>query len=450
MSTAAPSSESSASNSSTAPTLQASRPDTVIGVIGLGYVGLPLALAFGRQFVTIGFDIAADKVAQLAQGRDPAGEMPASAFATSRHLTFTDDPVQLGQCDYLIVAVPTPITSAKLPDLGPLEQVSQLIGKYMRAGATVIYESTVYPGVTEEICQPILQQWGKPFRLGYSPERISPGEGSRPLESIIKIVSGQDAATLADVSALYRSIITAGVHEAESIKVAEAAKILENTQRDVNIALMNEFALICQQLQINTRSVLAAAGTKWNFLTFYPGLVGGHCIGVDPYYLTFRAEQLGMHADLMMAARQIDDGMGIYIAQQCIKRLCQNRVNMQQAHVLILGLTFKENCADTRNTRVIDIVRELQSYGVRVTVIDPVAQADAVQHSYQLSLASLDTLQDLPPIQAVIAAVAHQAFAGLSLDQLARHCSSPAVFMDVKGQFHPADLQKSGFQPWQL
>ncbi len=421
--------------------------DKTVAIVGLGYVGLPLALAFGRQLKTIGFDINADKIAAYQQHIDPTGEMDASHFTSSTKITFTHDEADLAAADFIITAVPTPINNAKLPDLSPVESASRLIAAHMKDGATVIFESTVYPGVTEEICKPILAASHKKFRLGYSPERINPGDKARPLESIMKIVSGQDAATLADVSELYRLIITAGVHEAPSIKVAEAAKILENTQRDVNIALMNEFALICQRAGIDTQEVLEAAGTKWNFLKFFPGLVGGHCIGVDPYYLTFRAEQLGYHADLMMAARHINDSMGIHIAQNCIKMLCQNGTPVGKATVLVLGLTFKENCSDTRNTRVIDIIQELQSYGVTVHVVDPVADAAEVKHEYQLDLAHF---ADVQHADAVIAAVSHDAFKSLSIDQLKLKTTGHTPFLDVKGSFDRNQLEAEGFKVWRL
>ncbi|WP_410210538.1 nucleotide sugar dehydrogenase [Aquirhabdus sp.] len=421
--------------------------EKTVAIVGLGYVGLPLALAFGRQLRTIGFDINADKISAYQQKIDPTGEMDTEHFIASTQITFTHDPADLAAADFIITAVPTPINNAKLPDLSPVESASRLIATHMKDGATVIFESTVYPGVTEEICKPILAASNKSFRLGYSPERINPGDKARPLESIMKIVSGQDAATLADVSALYRLIITAGVHEAPSIKVAEAAKILENTQRDVNIALMNEFALICQRAGIDTQEVLEAAGTKWNFLKFFPGLVGGHCIGVDPYYLTFRAEQLGYHADLMMAARHINDSMGIHIAQNCIKMLCQNGTPVGKATVLVLGLTFKENCSDTRNTRVIDIIQELQSYGVTVHVVDPVADAAEVKHEYQLDLIDFGQIKH---VDAVIAAVSHDQFKSLSIEQLKQKTIGQTPFLDVKGSFNRDQLEQAGFKVWRL
>jgi UDP-N-acetyl-D-galactosamine dehydrogenase len=418
-----------------------------VAIVGLGYVGLPLALAFGRVMPTIGFDINSQKIEAYQRGVDPTAEMDASKFAAATQITFTADPADLVTADFIITAVPTPINNAKLPDLSPVESASRLIATHMKSGATVIFESTVYPGVTEEVCEPILQASGKDYRLGYSPERINPGDKVRPLESIVKIVSGQDAATLADVSALYQKIIVAGVHEAQSIKVAEAAKILENTQRDVNIALMNEFALICQRAGIDTQEVLQAAGTKWNFLKFYPGLVGGHCIGVDPYYLTFRAEQLGYHADLMMAARHINDSMGFHVAQECIRLLCQNGTAVGKANILVLGFTFKENCSDTRNTRVIDIVQELQRYGAQVHVVDPVADAAEAMHEYGLALSPLDAVAQY---DAVIAAVSHDDFKTLSIAELQARCAPAAPFLDVKGLFDRAGLTAAGFAVWRL
>ena len=418
-----------------------------VAIVGLGYVGLPLALAFGRVMSTIGFDINAEKIMAYQHHTDPTGEMNAEQFARASQIVFTANPNDLARADYIITAVPTPINNAKLPDLSPVESASRLIAQHMKDGATVIFESTVYPGVTEEVCEPILRASGKAFRLGYSPERINPGDKARPLESIVKIVSGQDAQTLADVSALYQQIITAGVHEAPSIKVAEAAKILENTQRDVNIALMNEFALICQRAGVDTQDVLAAAGTKWNFLKFYPGLVGGHCIGVDPYYLTFRAEQLGYHADLIMAARHINDGMGLHIAQECIRLLCKNGATVGRANVLMMGLTFKENCADTRNTRVIDIVQELQRYGVTVNVVDPVADPAEVAHEYGLTIGQFT---DVEQYDGVIAAVSHDAFSAWSVADIRARCVADAAFLDVKGQFDRTTLHDAGFTVWRL
>lgn len=427
--------------------LQAEIAKKTVAIVGLGYVGLPLALAFGRVMHTIGFDINQHKITAYQNQQDPTGEMQAEHFTAATQIEFTANAADLAQADFIITAVPTPINNAKLPDLSPVESASKLIADNMKAGATVIFESTVYPGVTEEICQPILEASDKVFRLGYSPERINPGDKARPLESIVKIVSGQDAETLADISALYQLIIKAGVHEAPSIKVAEAAKILENTQRDVNIALMNEFALICHRAGIDTQDVLAAAGTKWNFLKFYPGLVGGHCIGVDPYYLTFRAEQLGFHADLMMAARHINDGMGSHIAQACIKMMCKNNTVIGQSTVLILGMTFKENCADTRNTRVIDIIDELIGYGISVKVVDPVADAQEALHEYGLHL---DKLDDISGYDAVIAAVSHTEFAGLSIAQLKTKAPDQAPFLDIKGQFDRDQLNAAGFAVWRL
>lgn len=420
---------------------------TTVAIVGLGYVGLPLALAFGRIMPTVGFDINANKIKAYDQHIDPTGEMSAAQFACAGQIRFSADPADLSCADYIITAVPTPINNAKLPDLSPVESASRLIAAHMKHGATVIFESTVYPGVTEEVCEPILRASGKAFRLGYSPERINPGDKARPLESIIKIVAGQDADTLADVSALYQRIITAGVHEAPSIKVAEAAKILENTQRDVNIALMNEFALICQRAGVDTQDVLTAAGTKWNFLKFFPGLVGGHCIGVDPYYLTFRAEQLGYHADLMMAARHINDGMGLHIAQECIRLLCKNGTTVGASRVLVLGFTFKENCSDTRNTRVIDIVQELQRYGVTVCVVDPVANPAEALHEYGLTLVQLD---DVSQYDGIIAAVSHSAFDAWSINDLRARCVVGAPFLDVKGQFDRQSLSAAGFAVWRL
>src|SRR3989344_1446726 len=340
----------------------------VVAVVGLGYVGLPLAVEFGKKFETIGFDLSEHKVQSYRGFCDPTGEVSSADLRAATRLTVTTDPSLLAKADYIVVAVPTPVDEAHRPDFSPLVGSSTSVGRNMKKGAIVIYESTVYPGATEEICVPILEKesglkWKKDFHVGYSPERINPGDKEHTLTKILKVVSGDDADTLEKVAKLYESVITAGVHRASSIKVAEAAKVIENTQRDLNIALMNELAIIFDKLNIDTLEVLRAAGTKWNFLSFRPGLVGGHCIGVDSYYLTHKAEMIGYHPQVILAGRRINDGMGKYIAEQTIKQMIARGAAIKGAQVLILGITFKENCADVRNTRVVDVIEELKTYG---------------------------------------------------------------------------------------
>ncbi len=366
----------------------------VIAVVGLGYVGLPLAAAFGKQVPVIGFDISAAKIAELKSGHDSTGELSAADLAATR-IDYTTDPSRLKEASFIIVTVPTPLSDDKKPDLGPLHSSSTSIGRNLSPGTIVVYESTVYPGVTEDFCVPILEQesgleCGRDFTVGYSPERINPGDKVHTVDKIIKVVSGQNAATLEVVAKVYELIVTAGVHRASSIKVAEAAKVIENTQRDLNIALMNELALIFDRMGIPTREVLEAAGTKWNFLKFTPGLVGGHCIGIDPYYLTYKAESIGYHPQVILAGRRINDGMGKYVAEMTIKKLIQADKPVKGCRVLVLGLTFKENVPDIRNTRVIDIIEELRSYGVEPLVCDPMADPAETRHEYGLELVELE------------------------------------------------------------
>lgn len=383
-----------------------------VAVIGLGYVGLPLAVAFGKRFRTIGFDLAESKVAAYRQGFDPTGEVSREELAEAVHLEATTDPTQLSLADFIVVAVPTPVDDAHQPDFSPLVGASETAGRYMKRGATLVFESTVYPGATEEVCIPVLERssglrWGQDFHVGYSPERINPGDKEHTLTRIVKVVSGDSPETLEQVARLYESVIVAGVHRTTSIKVAEAAKVIENTQRDLNIALMNELALIFDKLGIDTNEVLEAAGTKWNFLKFKPGLVGGHCIGVDPYYLTHKADMLGYHPQVILAGRRINDGMGKFIAEKTIKLMIQAGQSIKGARVNVLGLTFKENCPDLRNSRVPDIIRELESYGVEVFVHDPLADAAEAKHEYGLTLSAWG---DLPVAEAVVLAVAHDAY----------------------------------------
>ncbi len=406
-----------------------------IAVVGLGYVGLPLAAAFGRQVEVIGFDIHAGKVKELTDGFDATGELT-RAELESTSIDYTTDPRRLNQADFIIVTVPTPIDANNNPDLSPVEKASAEIGKNLKPGSIIVYESTVYPGVTEEICVPILEResglkCGQDFKVGYSPERINPGDKVHTVDKIIKVVAGMDSETLDTVAAVYQLVVTAGVHKASSIKVAEAAKVIENTQRDLNIALVNELSLIFNKLEIPTREVLAAAGTKWNFLDFTPGLVGGHCIGVDPYYLTHKAEQIGYLPQVILAGRRINDGMGKYVAENTVKQMIQSGKVVKGARVLVLGLTFKEDVPDIRNTKVIDIVSELSDYGIDVLIHDPLANADETWHEYGVELTKLE---DVGQVDAVVYAVAHKQFKQLSVADIAQLCShgEGGVFIDVK------------------
>ena len=369
-----------------------------IAVVGLGYVGLPLAVEFGKKFRTIGVDLSAEKVACYKQHYDPTGEVSNESLKAATLLEVGTDPAALKEADFVIVAVPTPVDDAHQPDFSPLVSSSRAVGENLKEGAIVVFESTVYPGATEDVCIPIIEQysgkkWKKNFFVGYSPERINPGDKERTVTKIVKVVSGDTAETLATVKEIYGSVISAGVFPASSIKVAEAAKVIENTQRDLNIALMNELAIIFDKIGIDTLEVLQAAGTKWNFLPFRPGLVGGHCIGVDPYYLTHKAQKLGYHPEVILAGRRINDGMGKFIAEQTIKQLVRNGHPVKDCPVIVLGLTFKEDCPDLRNSRVIDVIRELESYGAKVVVHDPVADGAEARHEYGVELVSWDDLQ---------------------------------------------------------
>src|SRR5438094_8638950 len=360
---------------------------STVAVVGLGYVGLPLAVAFGKKLRTIGFDLSAEKVESYRRHLDPTREVSGEELRAATGLTVTTDPAQLSAADMIVVAVPTPVDTVRQPDFGPLVSASTTVGKHMKNGAIVVYESTVYPGATEEVCIPVLEKnsgktWLKDFNVGYSPERINPGDKEHRLETIVKVVAGDTPETLDKVASLYRAIVEAGVYPVSSIKVAEAAEVIENTQRDLNIALINELAIIFNRIGIDTLAVLQAAGTKWNFLPFRPGLVGGHCIGVDPYYLTHKAEMVGYQPQVILAGRRINDGMGKFIAEQTIKQMIRNGSPVKGAAVTVLGLTFKENCPDLRNSRVIDVIRELESYGVRVHVHDPVADKEEALHEY--------------------------------------------------------------------
>ncbi|MDX8391167.1 MAG: nucleotide sugar dehydrogenase [Mariprofundaceae bacterium] len=424
-----------------------------VAIVGLGYVGLPLALAFGRELATIGFDISPEKIEAYRKGYDPTGEMDDALFVRAEKLAYTDDAARIKEGDFVVVAVPTPVDNAHQPDLTPVVRATETVGKNLKPGAIVVFESTVYPGVTEDVCVPILEResgliCGEGFKVGYSPERVNPGDKVHTLEKIVKIVSGQDAETLAQVADLYERIIEAGVHRAPCIKVAEAAKVIENTQRDMNIALMNELAIIFDRLDIDTLDVLEAAGTKWNFLPFRPGLVGGHCIGVDPYYLTYKAELTGYHPDVILSGREINDGMGRYIAEQTVRQMIDNGAVVKGAHVLVLGLTFKEDCADLRNSRVIDVIRELEEYGVEVSVHDPVADAGEAINEYGVELVGPE---GLAKVEAIVAAVAHREFTQGDVSRFAELSKQQGIpFMDVKSAFDRDVLQQAGFKVWRL
>jgi UDP-N-acetyl-D-galactosamine dehydrogenase len=426
--------------------------DATIAVVGLGYVGLPLAVEFGKKFRTVGFDLSAAKIEAYRRHVDPTREVSTEELRAATRLSVTDDPAQLGLADFIVVAVPTPIDEAHQPDFGPLLGASESVGRNLKRGATVVFESTVYPGATEEICIPVIErhsgmQWRRDFFVGYSPERINPGDREHSLTRIIKVVSGDSPETLERVAAIYGSIITAGVHRASSIKVAEAAKVIENTQRDLNIALMNELSLIFHKIGIDTMEVLQAAGTKWNFLPFRPGLVGGHCIGVDPYYLTHKADKLGYHPQVILAGRRINDGMGKFIADQTVKLLIHAGCPVKGANVTVLGLTFKENCADLRNSRVIDVVRELQSFGATVHVHDPIADPAEAMHEYGVKLTSWE---DLPRSHALVAAVAHRELAQRPIADLVAKIEPNGLYVDVKSQADMTALRAQGIQVWRL
>ena len=425
---------------------------TVVAVVGLGYVGLPLAVEFGKGYPTIGFDLSESKVAGYRDGHDPTGEVSRAQFQAASQLQVTTEAAKLGNADFIVVAVPTPVDDAHRPDFGPLLAASETVGRHLKRGATIVFESTVYPGATEEVCVPVVErysglQWRRDFFVGYSPERINPGDKEHTLTRITKLVSGDSPETLERIAAVYASIITAGVHRASSIKVSEAAKVIENTQRDLNIALVNELALIFHKIGIDTTEVLEAAGTKWNFLRFRPGLVGGHCIGVDPYYLTHKADLLGYHPQVILAGRRINDGMGKYVADQTVKLMIQSGCAVKGATVNVLGLTFKENCPDLRNSRVIDVIRELASFGATVRVHDPVADPTEALREYGVQLTPWE---ELPRADALVAAVAHRAYEQYSADALAAKLQPTGVYVDVKCQADAAALRARGIQVWRL
>ncbi|NUZ05143.1 nucleotide sugar dehydrogenase [Piscinibacter koreensis] len=423
-----------------------------VAVIGLGYVGLPLVVAFGKKTRTIGFDIDVAKVESCRRGVDPSRELDDAEVRAATQAEYTADPKLLGEADMIVVAVPTPVDEAHIPDFRPLIGASISAGRHMKRGVTVVYESTVYPGATEEVCIPVLEResgmtWKTDFFVGYSPERINPGDKEHTLTKILKIVSGDTPETLERVAQLYESIVIPGVHRASSIKTAEAAKVIENTQRDLNVALMNELAIIFDRMNIDTSEVLAAAGTKWNFLKFKPGLVGGHCIGVDPYYLTHKAQMLGYHPQVILAGRHINDSMGKFIAEQTIKQMIAAGSTIKGAKVNVLGLTFKENCGDLRNSKVIDIIAELKSYGVDVCVSDPQADPAEAKHEYGVELKAW---HELPKADAIVAAVAHVEYAGLAASDFAPVLAPGGAFIDVKSAFDGAALQAAGYRLWRL
>ena len=424
-----------------------------LAVVGLGYVGLPLAVAFSRHMPVLGFDISARRIEELRKGHDRTNEVIDEALATAS-IQYTSDPAELARAAVIVVAVPTPIDEHRAPDLTPVVGASRTVGRHMSRGCVVVYESTVYPGLTEEICIPILEQesgltFGTDFTVGYSPERINPGDKVHTLETIKKIVSGSDDATADLLVQIYGSVVRAGIHRASSIKVAEAAKVIENTQRDLNIALMNELAIIFERMGIDTLDVLEAAGTKWNFLPFRPGLVGGHCIGVDPYYLTFKAEEMGFHPEVILAGRRINDAMGKYVAECLVKRLIRNGCVISGARVGILGFTFKENVPDLRNTRVVDVIRELKEYHIVPLVHDAEADPTEAMREYGQELVDLDQLRDL---DAVLLTVGHTAYASLTPEDIKARCrnADKAVLMDVKALFDPQTMRAAGIDYWRL
>lgn len=424
-----------------------------LSLVGLGYVGMPIAVAFARKIKVVGFDLNEEKIELYKSGIDPTNEVGGEVIKNTT-VEFTADASRLKEAKFHIVAVPTPVNDDHTPDLTPVEGASRLLGKNLTKGSVVVFESTVYPGVTEDICVPILEaesglKCGVDFKIGYSPERINPGDKVHRLETITKIVSGMDKETLDTVAKVYELVVDAGVYRAESIKVAEAAKVIENSQRDINIAFMNELSIIFHKMGIDTKAVLEAAGTKWNFLKFFPGLVGGHCIGVDPYYLTYKAEQLGYHSQIILSGRRINDDMGRYVAESLVKNLIKNDVAVKGAKVAILGFTFKENCPDTRNTKVIDIYKELGEYGIKPMVVDPAADADEAKRLYGITFQNMEDVKDM---DAVIVAVSHTQFLELSKEDIAGFYNpkhKEKVLMDIKGLFDKKDYQE-GYLYWRL
>lgn len=423
-----------------------------VSLVGLGYVGMPIAIAFAKKAEVIGYDLNSAKIELYKSGIDPTKEVGDEVIRTTS-VEFTSDEKRLKEAKFHIVAVPTPVNEDHTPDLSPIEGAAQVLGRNLTKGSVVVFESTVYPGVTEEICAPILEResgliCGIDFKIGYSPERINPGDKVHRLENITKIVSGMDKETLEIVAKVYGLVVEAGVHRAENIKVAEAAKVIENSQRDINIAFMNELSIIFNRMGIDTKSVLEAAATKWNFLNFCPGLVGGHCIGVDPYYLTYKAEMLGYHSEVILSGRRINDDMGKYVAENCVKNLIAADKSVKNAKVSILGFTFKENCPDTRNTKVIDIVNELKEYGIMPIVADPEADADEAERLYGIEFVEMEEIHDM---DAVILAVAHKKFTDLRIEEIDKLFGQGSkVLIDIKGLLSRRVYESAGYSYWRL
>ena len=425
-----------------------------LSLVGLGYVGMPIAVAFGRKINVIGYDLNAQKVEQYQAGYDPTREVGDDVIKQA-NVEFTADETKLREAKFHIVAVPTPVNDDHTPDLRPVEGASRTVGRNLVKGSIVVFESTVYPGVTEDICVPIMEKesgltCGVDFKVGYSPERINPGDKVHRLETIVKIVSGMDEETLDTIAKVYELVVEAGVYRADSIKVAEAAKVIENSQRDINIAFMNELSIIFNKLGIDTKSVLEAAGTKWNFLNFFPGLVGGHCIGVDPYYLTYKAEEMGYHSQIILSGRRINDDMGRYVAENVVKNLIKADIAVKTARVAILGFTFKENCPDTRNTKVIDIVKELREYGIEPVIVDETADAQEAERLYGVKLAGREAVKDL---DALVIAVAHEEFSHLSKEEIAgffNQAHEKKVLVDIKGILNRRDYMTEEYMYWRL
>lgn len=423
-----------------------------LSLVGLGYVGMPIAVAFAKKIDVIGYDLNEKKIELYKNGIDPTNEVGDEAIKNTT-VEFTSDETKLREAKFHIVAVPTPVNDDHTPDLTPVEGASRILGRNLTKGSVVVFESTVYPGVTEEVCVPILEKesgltCGVDFKIGYSPERINPGDKVHRLETITKIVSGMDAEALDCIAKVYELVVEAGVHRAESIKVAEAAKVIENSQRDINIAFMNELSIIFNKMGIDTQSVLNAAGTKWNFLKFYPGLVGGHCIGVDPYYLTYKAEMMGYHSQVILAGRRINDDMGKYVAENVVKNLIKADKPVKDAKVAILGFTFKENCPDTRNTKVIDIVNELREYGITPVIADPQADADEAKRLYGVEFAAADMIKDM---DAVVLAVAHTQFRSFTMEEINGFFGEgKKVLLDIKGLLSRKEYEDAGYLYWRL
>ena len=423
-----------------------------ISLIGLGYVGMPIAVAFAKKVNVIGFDLNKEKIKLYKSGIDPTNEV-GNEVIKSTSVRFTSDEEDIKKAKFHIVAVPTPVNDDHTPDLSPVEGASRILGRNLTKGSIVVFESTVYPGVTEDVCMPILEKesglkCGVDFKIGYSPERINPGDKVHRLETIMKIVSGMDDESLEEIAKTYELVVEAGVYRAESIKVAEAAKVIENSQRDINIAFMNELSIIFNKMGIDTLSVLKAAGTKWNFLKFYPGLVGGHCIGVDPYYLTYKAEMLGYHSQIILSGRRINDDMGKYVAENLVKSLIKAGKPVRDSKIAILGFTFKENCPDTRNSKVFDIVKELREYSIEPIVADPVADSDEAENLYGIKLTDVSEIKEM---DGVILAVAHEEFGNITLDDMNKICAgNPKVLLDIKGILNRKEYEKAGYCYWRL